>query len=661
MRGFEIFLSIVLLSLLLLLGTTNAQYWFQSGVRSSQNYSFNNGASVSIETVYPQQLQYGSFGFWVGEILGNGAFIQVGYEIPNQTGYYPTGCSPNAACTGKVIVKKGQPSWFWEYFPAGNNSNGFYGSVGTNDSVGPNGAFNTYSFKYVNGEWNIYLNNELIGSVSLGTSNSGQNVPTVFGEYANSNNNDTYMKPVIFSNLTVYKNGIPEKVSTGYSYIGYGTGSLQNLRNNYGVEEVAPYVNVFEVGSGLPTPANFTTLWSYGYYLKVNSDYGYRGNAQYSPYANFNLTEPEYIYLSNNTRERFVEWQGSGIGSYTGVSNNTKIKISSNITETAMWQTQYLVNISSSFGSATGSGWYTNGTVATIRISPLNVSAGPGSRYRFYGFGNISTKPEIHISVTSPINIMALWKKQYLISGTTPYGNVTGSGWYNSNATAYLSLSKTSQQINTTTEKIFVSWSNIYDNSTIKINATQSYNLTAIFGTAFKETVVPESINGNGLKPSLFYLNGKPYKNLTLFMLEGNGKIGPFYISGVNVTPTNSTIDVSAPGDIDVLLPVYNITIYARNIFGAPISGTVEARFQNGTVLQKRLNQNGSAVFAGVPYGNVSGEITYSGFTEKFASSYSDGVNVEMVTPAIIMAIVVVTIAIASFWFYMQFKRKKKW
>ena len=104
MRGFEIFLSIVLLSLLLLLGTTNAQYWFQSGVRSSQNYSFNNGASVSIETVYPQQLQYGSFGFWVGEILGNGAFIQVGYEIPNQTGYYPTGCSPNAACTGKVIV-----------------------------------------------------------------------------------------------------------------------------------------------------------------------------------------------------------------------------------------------------------------------------------------------------------------------------------------------------------------------------------------------------------------------------------------------------------------------------------------------------------------------------------------------------------------------------
>lgn len=660
MKESEIFLFAMLLSIFLLLGTANAQYWFQSGVRSSQNYSFNSGASVNIETVYPQQLQYGSFGFWVGEILSNGAFIQVGYEIPNQSGYYPTGCSPSAACTGKVIVKKGQPSWFWEYFPAGDNSNKFYGSVGPNDSVGPDGAFNTYSFKYSNGAWNIYLNAELIGSVALGTSNSSQNVPTVFGEYANSNNNNTYMEPVTFSNLTVYKNGIPEKVSTGYSYIGYGTGSLQNLRNGYGVKEVSPYVNVFEVGSGLPTPANFTTLWSYGYYLKVNSEYGYNGTAQYFPYTNFNLSEPEYVYLSNNTREHFIGWQGSGIGSYTGISNSTKIKISSNITETAIWQTQYLLNASSSFGNVTGSGWYTNGTIATINISPLNISAGPGSRYHFYGFENISAEPKISISVTRPMNITALWKKQYLISGTTPYGNVTGSGWYNSNATAYISLSKTSQMINATAEKIFVSWGNISDNSTIKINATESYNLTAIFGTAFKETLVPKSESGHILKPSLFYFNGKPYKNLTLFMLEGNDKIGQFDIDDVNVTPINSSLYISAPGNINVILPVYNVTVYARNIFGAPISGAIEARFQNGTVLQKHLNSNGSIVFADVPYGNVSGDIAYSGFTIKFDSSYSNKVKVEMVTPAIIIAIIAVTIAIATLWFYLQLERKKK-
>ncbi|MCL4387679.1 hypothetical protein M1567_00815 [Candidatus Marsarchaeota archaeon] len=660
MRGFEILLSVVMLSILLLLGTANAQYWFQSGVRSSQNYSYNNGASINIETVYPQNITYGSFGFWVGEILSNGAFIQVGYEIPNQSGYYPTNCSPNAKCTGKVIVKKGEPSWFWEYFPQGDNSNNFYGSVGPNDSVGLNGTFNAYSFKYSNGEWNIYLNAELIGTVNLGTSNSGQNVPTVFGEYANANNNDTYMEPVKFSNFTVYKNGIAEKVSTGYSYIGYGTGSLQNLRNSYGVEEVAPYVNVFKVGSGLPTPINFTTLWSYGYYLKVSSNYGHRGTAQYSPYASFNLSEPEYIYLSNSTREHFIGWQGTGIGSYTGISNSTKIIISSNITETAEWQTQYLVNVSSAFGNVTGSGWYTNGTLATISISTLNISTGPGVRYHFYGFGNISTEPKMSIKVTGPLNAEAIWKKQYLISGTTPYGNVTGSGWYDSNATARLSVSKTSQQINATVKKVFVSWSNISDNSTIQIMANRSVNLTAIFGTAFKETIITKSESGSTIKPSLFYFDGKPFVNLTLFMLEGHDTIGPFEIDGVNVTPETSSISVLAPGSIDILLPVYNVTVYASNIFGAPISGTVEARFQNGTVLQKRLNSNGTITFTGVPYGNVSGEIEYSGFSSKFSSSYSNGVRVKMVTPAIIIAIALVTIAVATFWFYLQFRRKKK-
>ncbi|MEM0154343.1 MAG: hypothetical protein QW814_00720 [Methanothrix sp.] len=660
MKGFEALLAVAIFSTLLLLGTVNAQYWFQSGVRSSQNYSFNNGASISIETVYPQQLQYGSFGFWVGEILSNGAFIQVGYEIPNQTGYYPTNCAPNAKCTGKVMVRKGEPSWFWEYFPPGDNSDNFYGSVGPNDSVGPNGTFNTYAFKYVNGEWNIYFNTKLIGSVDLGTSNSGENVPTVFGEYANSNNNDTYMKPVIFSNLTVYKNGINEKVSAGYSYIGYGSGSLRNLRNSYGVKEISPYVNVFEVGSGLPTPANFTVLWSYGYYLKVNSSYGYRSTAQYSPYTNFNLSEPEYIYLNNNTREHFVGWKGSGIGSYTGTSNFTKITIRSNITETALWQTQYLINVSSSFSNVTGSGWYTNGTTATISVSQLNVSAGPGSRYHFYGFGNISTSQKINLTVTGPLYIKAMWKKQYLITGTTPYGNVTGSGWYDSNATAILSLSKTLQQVNTTMERLFISWDNISDNSTIRILANRSVNLTAIFGTALKETVIPKSESGDVLKPSLFYFDGKPYHNLTIFMLEGHGNIGPFDISGINVTPANSSIEVLVPGTISVILPVYNVTIYARNVFGAPISGNIVARFQNGTSIQKRLNSKGVITFADVPYGNVSGDIIYSGFTSKFDTSYSSEVKVEMLTPAIIIVIAILTIAIATFWFYLQFEHKKK-
>ena len=65
-------------------GTASAGYWFQTGARAASSSGFNNGAGVSIETV-GQHPASGSFGAWVGETLGNGAFIQIGYIVENQS------------------------------------------------------------------------------------------------------------------------------------------------------------------------------------------------------------------------------------------------------------------------------------------------------------------------------------------------------------------------------------------------------------------------------------------------------------------------------------------------------------------------------------------------------------------------------------------------
>jgi hypothetical protein len=660
MRGYEAVLIISIISFLVLANSASAQYWFQSGVRASQNYSHNQGASINIETVYPQNLQYGSFGFWAGELLSNGAFIQVGYEISNQTGYYPTNCTVSGPCAGKVFIKKGHPSWFWEYFPAGTDSAQFYGSIGPNDSVGPSGSFNTYAFRYSGGAWNIYINGKEVGSVNLSASNSGNNAPTVFGEYANTNNNSTYMEPVIFSNLTVYKNGIPELVSHGYSYVGYGTGSLQNLRNTYGVKEISPYINRFEVGSGLPIPPNFTTLWSYGYFLKINSNYGNKENNEFTPYSQINLTEPEYVYLGNNTRERFIGWKGQGLGSYTGSLNSTRITLSSNITETALWKTQYYVNVSSEYAVATGSGWYANDTTAEISLNATNVSITDGSRYHFEGFNNSIDFPSINITVSKPEYISAIWGKQYLINASAQFGNVTGSGWYAANSTATLTLSNIVHQINQSAEMIFNSWSDGYTNSTITIRANSSANIRAIFKKAFRVNVRPLSETGETINIKYFYYRGKRYNTTTLFLPSGTGSFGYFYFNGVNVTPVNPNVNISGPGNINVTLPVYNVTIYTRNIFGAPISGTLLLSFQNGTKISKYTGPNGTVAIPNVPYGNVSGTVSYSGFTASVKSEYSSDVQISMLTPGIIIGIAVLTIAIASFWFYMQFKHKKK-
>ena len=77
---------IFLMGFLAMAGQASATYWFQSGV-SSPTTSNNQGGSVYIQTIY-QLPKNVSLGFWVGENLANSAFVQVGYQIENATGYW---------------------------------------------------------------------------------------------------------------------------------------------------------------------------------------------------------------------------------------------------------------------------------------------------------------------------------------------------------------------------------------------------------------------------------------------------------------------------------------------------------------------------------------------------------------------------------------------
>src|ERR1700691_2309726 len=113
MLKYSLLFAVIILTGLVFISTANAQYWFQSGARGSNNAAFNNGGSITIQTIY-QNATDGSLGFWLGERLSDGAFIQVGEEKPNATGYYSTSCTISSL---DVYLKAGSPSWFWEYFP----------------------------------------------------------------------------------------------------------------------------------------------------------------------------------------------------------------------------------------------------------------------------------------------------------------------------------------------------------------------------------------------------------------------------------------------------------------------------------------------------------------------------------------------------------------
>ncbi len=649
MRGRNILflVSFAVLSLVLLGNLAFGQFWFQSGANGAPDSAYNNGAGVYIQTVYPQNLSAGSFGFWVGETLQDGAFIQAGYEVTNTTGYYPQACNPQG-CSGSVLLEAGYPTWFWEYFPANSkNSSTFYGGVGGNDSVGQNGIFNRYWF-YSNGtEWKIYFNNEQIGSVMLGTSQSGNHAPVAYAELADANNNDAFMETVLFKNLSYYSDDSFNLLHDAYAYVGYGVGSQTALSNPYGVAELPGYADFFEIGSAVHMVQNGTRLWNSIYSLKAYSQYGNAtGTGYYSTFSTVNFSIPRYVYISTTQREVFKDWIGSGAGSYTGASAQGQVNIYGNITETALWVSQYYLGVSSDYGNVTGSGWYDAGSVALVSLNSAIVNVSEGAREMFKGWSNGQMNSTISVLMSAPAQIDALWKGQYFVGLQTPYGNAIGSGWYDAGSSASISLSQ--QYFNSTNENriAFYSWSGLYNTSSVIFTVNSPMRLNAVFKPQYLTTLFGQDYYHNNISVQYFYLDGKRLNGSTLLFAGVPYNLTYAYYKGMGL-PVNLIINISGVSKIPVKLPVYDLVISAKSLLNNPLNASVYLTFRNGTGTSFYLGRVGSATLYDVPFGNATGSASYGFISERVGANAGSSIDAIFITPIILAPVIAVVAAFA--------------
>ncbi len=594
MRKFNFYVLLIFCLSGLLINVSFSQYWFQSGAQAYYNTDNNNGGSITIMTT-SQNISLDSFGFWVGEHLQNNAFIQVGYTVYNETGYLKNNCTLSG-CSSKILITKHVPFWFYEYFPASNlNSTNFYGSFGS-DYLNLN-SFNNFSFNFssLTNKWNFYVNGYEVGSVNLYSSSSGNHVLYALAEYANASNNGQYMSPVEFKNFRFYKDNQWQYVSKAYSYISYGAGSETNIPNNYGVQEYDSLINNFIAGSGLSLQNN-VLLWNLGYKLNIVSQYNViNGSGNYSAYSMANIKANKTIYLNNTARAILMGYQGTGFGSYTGNDTNFSVQMNNNITEHAIWQLQYYVNVSSQYGTAAGTGWYNANSSANISLSNKYFYVNNRSRLLFYSWdiNNKTTnanQTKINIIINSSKQISALFKTQYLVSLETEnnYGN--------------------------------------------KINQSYFY------------------INGNKTNNSMF-LTGTINKSYN---------ISSVYFKNTSIS-TNYMFNLTEPKLIVLKLPVYNITIKSRTLFGTSVNATGQIQFYNKTNTSFYLGNNGTKTFVNVPYGYATGYINY--FNLKYPINIANGgvADFVFVTPSLILIIVAgILIIIISYEIGKHYSRKMK-
>lgn len=640
----------------LLIGAVHANYWFQVGARGGYQSEFNSGAEATIQTIVPQNVSTGNPAFWVGETLSNGAFIQAGYMIANQTAAYPSLCSISAGCTAYENISANQAEWFFEYFPEGYNGSNFLGAIGPSGSAGLNGTFNTYGFYSSGNNWNVLFDGNVIGSIDLGSPGSGIHAPVAFGEIANATNNRSVVRPVAIYNFSYFDGGRFVLIPEGFSYAGFGVGSSTGARVSYGVEENGSRVNYFFVGSGFGIPSNGTQLWGSGYSVRINSEYGNtNGTVMENAYSEYVASEPRYVYIGNGTREAFAGWEGSGIGSYTGQANSTTLTIEGNITEKAVWHTEYLLNVSSALGADYGTGWYSAGSEATYGISQNTIYQNNGSRYLFGGWSGGGSADTGEALMNRPEKETAIWKEQYLVNLSTEYGNVSGGGWLYSGVPTDISVSPSYLEAVGNSRMGFYSWSNGNANRSFSLLPSGPISLRAIFRKQFLYNIYATDSGGGVISGALLYLNGKAINQSPYLFYGSRYNITGAYYKGVSF-PLNQEFTENGSGSVAVRLPVYAVEVRTVDIFGLPVNASISAVFDNGTAEKLSSGPEGVLGMMDVPYGMASGSGSFFLMNEGFSAR--DGVPVELIFLSWLDLLAIAGIGVAAILIYVMVGRR---
>lgn len=122
------------------------------------------------------------------------------------------------------------------------------------------------------------------------------------------------------------------------------------------------------------------------------------------------------VLRRTGVRDFFLGWSGDATGS---AATSAAIAMDGPKRATALWQTQYFLQVESDVGTVEGRGWYPAGKTVEIH-APEQMSAS-GTNYRFAGWIGSVTTAETTLSITmgGPMTVRATW---------TPAGGVGGLG-----------------------------------------------------------------------------------------------------------------------------------------------------------------------------------------------------------------------------------------
>jgi uncharacterized repeat protein (TIGR02543 family) len=408
------------------------------------------------------------------------------------------------------------------------------------------------------------------------------------------------------------------KHTTGASSTSYGHEQL--YINGVSILNVAvdnydrtPY---YAVIGGSQLIAKNTDSWNY-YLDDVAVSGSYIGPLQYqlTMSTNFGTVTPlsgsynesQVVTITATTptpvqgeRYIFQGWTGTGPGSYTGPNNPSTANIEGNITETATWEHQYYLTVTSVYGSVSGGGWVDAGTSQVVSVSPTTVPGTAGTQYVFTGWSGDASGTSSNsnpIMMNGSKTATANWQTQYLLNVTSDHGTVGGSGYYASGANVTATVSPLTVAGAAGTQYVFTGWSgNASGTTSPSNNITMNGPLTATanWQTQYNLTIAQSGV-ASDFSGNFIAVNGTAYSRAGFSTWANPGNVYTFsympllnvtanseqyVLTGISGNSTSSSLTISSPTTV---VGAYQAQYYltATSTYGSvsPSSGW----FNNGS------------------------------------------------------------------------------
>ena len=181
---------------------------------------------------------------------------------------------------------------------------------------------------------------------------------------------------------------------------------------------------------------SYTPIYDKEYLLSITSPYGeVQGSGWYKEgdVAGFSVTD--YIE-SADTRHYFNNWSGD----YSGSSPSASLSMNGPKTVTAQWRHEYLLTLSSAYGTLTGAGWYAEETSVSFSVTDYIESTDTKHYFTNWSGDYTGTLPTASLEMNEPKTLMANWRHEYLLTISSEYSEPTGADWYREGETASLSV-----------------------------------------------------------------------------------------------------------------------------------------------------------------------------------------------------------------------------